>query len=237
MNTWQQVDEALRSIADRRAALDAEEARWLREAELLQLWRPLGMVSILDYMERRLGERCNQGWQGGMPISAAAVDRASCDAEHIGNVHAETPARAHQDVSPAVARLVWARDQGRCTVPGCRSRCGLEIHHLRHREHGGGHEPDNLALLCSSCHIAHHEGRITISGTPGAIEVVRSHVGLKRVAAHIEAKDALVALGWKRSTASTAVEQAITEVGDAPLEQVIRSALRHCWQPETFAPS
>ena len=41
-STWQEVDEALRSIAERRAALDAEEAKWLREAEMLQLWRPLG---------------------------------------------------------------------------------------------------------------------------------------------------------------------------------------------------
>jgi len=52
---WHSVDRALRTIARRRAALDAEEARWLREAEALQIWRPLGMVSALDYMERVLG--------------------------------------------------------------------------------------------------------------------------------------------------------------------------------------
>src|SRR5436305_15290488 len=52
---WQSVDRALRTIARRRAALDAEEARWLREAEALQIWRPLGMVNALDYMERVLG--------------------------------------------------------------------------------------------------------------------------------------------------------------------------------------
>src|ERR1043166_8307131 len=28
---------------------------WLREAEALQIWRPLGMVSAIDYMERVLG--------------------------------------------------------------------------------------------------------------------------------------------------------------------------------------
>jgi hypothetical protein len=49
------VDRALRTIARRRAVLDADEARWLREAEALQIWRPLGMVSALDYMERVLG--------------------------------------------------------------------------------------------------------------------------------------------------------------------------------------
>jgi predicted nucleic acid-binding protein len=49
------VDRALREISVRRAALDADEARWLREAEALQIWRPLGMVSALDYLERVLG--------------------------------------------------------------------------------------------------------------------------------------------------------------------------------------
>src|SRR5882724_11251631 len=52
---WRTVDRALRDISVRRAALDADEARWLREAEALQIWRPLGMVSALDYLERALG--------------------------------------------------------------------------------------------------------------------------------------------------------------------------------------
>ena len=52
---WKRVDRELRAIAKKRAALDADEARWLREAERLQIWRPLGMVSALDYMERVLG--------------------------------------------------------------------------------------------------------------------------------------------------------------------------------------
>ena len=52
---WRAVDRALRNIALRRSKLDAEEARWLREADRLQIWRPLGMVSALDYLERVLG--------------------------------------------------------------------------------------------------------------------------------------------------------------------------------------
>jgi hypothetical protein len=52
---WKRVDCELRAIATKRAALDAEEARWLREAERLQIWRPLGMVSAFDYLERVLG--------------------------------------------------------------------------------------------------------------------------------------------------------------------------------------
>ena len=47
---WKTVDGHLRDIASRRCALDAEEARWLREAERLKIWSELGMVSALDYM-------------------------------------------------------------------------------------------------------------------------------------------------------------------------------------------
>src|SRR5438552_10106741 len=52
---WRTVDRALRAIRRSRAVLDAEEMHWLREAEALQIWRPLGMVSALDYLERVLG--------------------------------------------------------------------------------------------------------------------------------------------------------------------------------------
>src|ERR1700753_1359693 len=52
---WQTIDLALRKLARRRAGLDAEEARWLREAERCEIWRELGMVSAIDYLERVFG--------------------------------------------------------------------------------------------------------------------------------------------------------------------------------------
>ena len=326
---WQTIDRALRAIARRRAALDAEEARWLREAEAVQIWRPLGMVSALDYLERVLGyaprtaqdrlrvaralgslprltaaltsgqlpysavreltrvatpateagwvsaatdknlrqleelvaghcpgdnpddppipevrthvirfelsaetfallrqtrtllddehgsnlpedqfvaalchavidgapateptgrakfqiavtvcERCRQGWQHGagakVAISPAAVERAMCDAQHIGSLDGDAPERAHQDIPPSVVRFVWRRDGGRCRVDGCRSARGLEIHHIVHRADGGGHDPSGLALLCSSCHRSHHAGTLTISGTADHLEIRRN---------------------------------------------------------------
>ena len=325
---WRAVDRALRAIRRKRAVLDAEEARWLRAAEEVQIWRPLGMVSALDYMERVLGyaprtaqdrlrvaralgtlpalsdalasddlsysavreltrvatpatesawieaargkslrqieelvadhkpgdrpddppdpeartrvvrfelspetfallrqartvlddehgtnladddfvaalchgvldgapeseptgrarfqiavavcPRCRAGWQEGagarVAISGAAVERAMCDAQHIGSLDGDAPERAHQDIPPAVVRFVWRRDGGRCRVPGCRSARGLEIHHLVHRADGGGHEPQNLALLCSACHLAHHRGALAIGGTADQLEVQR----------------------------------------------------------------
>jgi 5-methylcytosine-specific restriction endonuclease McrA len=52
---WQEVDRKLGAIAKQRAALDAEEARWLRAAARVKIWREVGCVSLLDYLERRLG--------------------------------------------------------------------------------------------------------------------------------------------------------------------------------------
>jgi len=407
---WQSVDHALRTIARRRAVLDADEARWLREAEALQIWRPLGMVSALDYMERVLGygprvaqerlrvaralgalpqltaalaggelpfsavreltrvatpateaswaraaagknlrqieelvadhrpgdrpedppdpearvravrfelqaetfallrqaravlddehgshlsddrfvaalcsavldgapvteptgrakfqiavtvcERCDQGWQEAagakVAIDPAAVERARCDAQYIGSIDGVAPERAHQDVPPSVVRFVWRRDGGRCRVPGCRSARGLEIHHLVHRADGGSHDALNIVLTCSACHLSHHRGALTISGTAEHLEVKRhaeprpvtevgAHVGavadapvdaprkLEAAIVRAQAKDALVGLGWRPAVAQAAVATAFAMLGaEATLERLIFEALRRCRQP------
>ena len=325
---WRTVDRALRAIRRSRAALDAEEMHWLREAEALQIWRPLGMVSALDYLERVLGyaprtaqdrlrvaralgtmpqltaalagdelpfsavreltrvatpvteaswiaaatgknlrqieelvadhrpgdrpddppdpearrhvvrfeltaetfallrqarmvlddehgtnlrddpfvaalcsavlddapttepsgrakfqialtvcQRCGQGWQEGagaqIAIDPSAVERALCDAQHIGSIDGPAPERAYQDIPPSVARFVWRRDGGRCRIPGCRSARGLELHHVIHRADGGSHDVSNIVLACSACHQSHHAGLLTISGTADHLEVTR----------------------------------------------------------------
>lgn len=53
--SWREVDRALRVCAKRRAAIDAEEARWLVHADRLAIHRELGCASISEYMERVLG--------------------------------------------------------------------------------------------------------------------------------------------------------------------------------------
>ncbi len=309
---WKAIDQNLRSIARRRSALDAEEARWLRDAMRCEVWKKLGMVSALDYCERVLHytpkvardrlrvaralanlpkieaafaagdlsythvrelsriaiadtdevwcaaatgctvaevqrqvanrevgdrptdpqkpearryrielevsaevfaryqetarrlsqdagmrldddqliaslcdaadaprgasmspkhaigvvicERCNQAWQDGggkrVAISASSFEKAACDAVDVGRVDGtEPPRRAVADVTPRVRRFVWARDEGRCQAPGCRSSLGLEIHHLEHRADGGKHDAVNLTLRCSAHHGVHHDGR------------------------------------------------------------------------------
>jgi hypothetical protein len=52
---WRDLDQQFRSLAKRRGALDHEELGLIREAIEIQLWRELGMVSIREYLERRLG--------------------------------------------------------------------------------------------------------------------------------------------------------------------------------------
>lgn len=52
---WRVVHERLRSIAQSRAALDAEEVLLLRQAGEIKLWRYLGYGSAADYLECELG--------------------------------------------------------------------------------------------------------------------------------------------------------------------------------------
>jgi hypothetical protein len=53
--SYREIDKQLRRIARRRAALDVEEARWLREAERLRIWRKLGFSTALEYLEDVFG--------------------------------------------------------------------------------------------------------------------------------------------------------------------------------------
>jgi hypothetical protein len=388
---WKKVDAHLRDITSRRAALDAEEARWLREAERFKIWRELGMVSALDYMERVLGyaphaamerlrvaraleslplleaaldagdlcfsavrelsrvatpgteaiwrERalgknlrqieelvsghahgdlpddpkdpnlepqlfklllrpdviarvrqaravladehgrhlddnalatafceavlgrdggdddatgrakfqilmtvcaeCKRGHQEGsgvqIAVDAAAVERALCDAQHIGSTSDAMPGRATQDIPPSVRRFVWRRDGGKCQTPGCRSARGLEVHHIVHRADGGGHDASNLRLQCSACHMATHRGTLVVNGNEVQRPNAPSPVGPSRLdeaIARTQARDALVGLGFKPNIARTAVDDARSHVGrDASLEALIREALRRCPRP------
>src|SRR6476619_4197970 len=52
---WREIDRNLRRIARWRAALDADEARWLREAVHAEIWREVGAASLREYLEDRLG--------------------------------------------------------------------------------------------------------------------------------------------------------------------------------------
>ena len=54
-DAWRDVDRQLRRAARRRARLDHEELVLIRAAIAVQVWRPLGMVSMRDYLENVFG--------------------------------------------------------------------------------------------------------------------------------------------------------------------------------------
>ena len=115
-------------------------------------------------VEVRVCERCQQAEQLGNGARAlltpAVAEMCECDAQHIEGE------RAAQKIPPATRRQVHVRDGGRCVVSGCRHATFIDVHHLRWREDGGDHSPDNLACLCGAHHRAVHEGKLVVAGTP-----------------------------------------------------------------------
>ena len=97
-------------------------------------------------------------------LTPAAVARAECDAELIGDLECEEPERLRTTIPTGTRRKVFVRDRFACTYPGCRSTRFLEAHHIKHRADGGRHELWNLTLLCDAHHTQHHEGVISIAG-------------------------------------------------------------------------
>ena len=51
----QEIDRQLRRLAKQRAGLDAEESQWLRRADEANIWRALGYVHALEYLEDVFG--------------------------------------------------------------------------------------------------------------------------------------------------------------------------------------
>ena len=100
----------------------------------------------------------------------------ACDAQTVGDVDrpragaADAAAenegvarpRASQSVSPAIRRQVMFRDGHRCVVPGCQNDRFVDVHHIVPRSEGGGHDADNLAVLCGSHHDAVHRGTLIV---------------------------------------------------------------------------
>jgi hypothetical protein len=70
--------------------------------------------------------------------------------------------RSHRLVSDRRFRALLLRDGG-CAHPGCRSRHGLEAHHVRHWLYGGRTDMANLVLLCRRHHHAHHDREFSIT--------------------------------------------------------------------------
>jgi hypothetical protein len=178
-------------------------------------------------------DRCDRATQdaGGRIIEVAptVVERARCDAEHIGRLDAAVPTPTTTAIPLSIRRLVMRRDHHRCRVPGCGASKWLEVHHIIPREAGGTHDPSNLIVLCSAHHRAHHDGHVQITGTAEGVRFERRDGSRYGDDFFAQAKSALRNLGWKPAIADVAVESVRAHVGTAEqVQDVIAAALRAC---------
>jgi hypothetical protein len=63
-------------------------------------------------------------------VRPETVEQACCDAVHLGRVDGEHVPAPTLTIPTRTRTAVLARDHHRCTVPGCRSTRGLELHHI-----------------------------------------------------------------------------------------------------------
>jgi hypothetical protein len=152
-------------------------------------------------------------------------------AEHAHAREPEQSVKATQTVPPAVRRSVLLRDQHRCQVPGCRHATFVDVHHIRPREEGGGHEPENLLTLCGAHHRACHRRALSIEGSAPAALRFRHADGTEYGATlspnaadvQLRAFQALRVLGFGEREARLALRQSATHMGDnADLEPLLR---------------
>jgi hypothetical protein len=210
-------------------------------------------------------EECGATTQDGggeaIRVAEEVAEMVHCDGQYIGDVGGTThvgqhPARATQTIPPAVRRQVMRRDRGRCVVEGCHSATFVDVHHLRWRKDGGGHDIDNIAVACSSHHRAIHAGRLIVQGTPSTglsfFHADGTPYGTRVLGPPEEAPgqvqpdsapmrpdpalgerlfSALTNLGFKTKPARQAVEHVLEDVAThtghpPPIEEALRGALR-----------
>ena len=110
---WHTVDCALRAIAQRRAALDADEARWLRQAEALQIRGAAARDGVL---------------RARLPRARARVCTTHRPGPAARRARARAAAAAHRRACPGRACLLGRARADPCGDPGdrgvvdCRAR-------------------------------------------------------------------------------------------------------------------
>lgn len=160
-----------------RTALDDESGEHLSDDDFVQTVcrRATGTSAATDDVPRpavqtavTTCQACKQSFvEGGgqaLPIDAATAARLTCDAEHIGDLESDELTRVTLTIPAAIRRKVFHRDHFACVVPGCRATRHLDLHHVLHREDGGGHSMGNIVVMCFGCHQRHHAGQLMITG-------------------------------------------------------------------------
>jgi hypothetical protein len=109
--------------------------------------------------EREAG-RCET--EQGVGLCAATAERLACDGGLRLVLEDETRVlgvgRKSRKIPVALRRAVLESARRHCQFPGCHSRRGLQIHHVRHWLHGGETEYENLVALCWFHHRSVHDG-------------------------------------------------------------------------------
>jgi hypothetical protein len=167
---------------------------------------------------------CKRGWQHGAgavaEMTPAAVERAQCDAQWIGDLDSDEVERAWQEVPPATRRKVLHRDQGRCQVPGCRCYDNLDIHHIVHREHGGTNELSNLTVLCEAHHLCHHEGTLGIQRVGDQLVFRREgRNSFTRACREVATRRALHERKYDREQIAEIMRRTVAHVGKSDLSE------------------
>ena len=106
------------------------------------------------------------GGDGRSSLPIESVKRLCCDGSAVVVTEdAGQPlsiGRKSRIIPTAIQRAVRARDNDRCTFPGCHHRRYLECHHIEHWSNGGETSLENLLLLCGKHHTLVHEGGFRI---------------------------------------------------------------------------
>jgi hypothetical protein len=127
-----------------------------------------GPAHQIAYTQCRDCKRATQNGAGReIDIAPEVFEQAACDARLIGLIDGSIVAKAMATVSKRLREQVFARDHGRCRVPGCRASRNLDVHHIIPLAAGGPNELWNLLVLCSGHHAAHHAGLLSITGRAG----------------------------------------------------------------------
>lgn len=100
-----------------------------------------------------------------LPISRWRVETASFDIHKISNpdVKRGDYQKGNQKDFYNVKAYVLHRDGYQCQK--CKTKKGkLHVHHIVFRSNGGTNSPENLIVLCSTCHDRLHNGEFAIKG-------------------------------------------------------------------------
>lgn len=182
------ADGTRESRAARRAdgAVAMAAAAHAAEAEGRTTSAPRYLVSLhadLDAFDDDAPEGCQCDIDGlgdaiELPIGVASstARRILCDSDVQIVVHRNGEVVNISDRSSLVTgklrRLVLERDRC-CQFPGCGRRAGVDVHHLRHREHKGTNDLRNLTVLCRFHHHRLHEQGWSARRVAEGLEFIR----------------------------------------------------------------